>query len=191
VTQQTPQEEPGWALKRILGIHKGIRGDLALLRSAVTAVTEDGADVDTAMSAVQNLSINNPGWTFRTYCDNFCSFVHEHHSTEDSLVFPGLLAMRGEDTDFKSLIEKLQADHRTLTGYLNEVEQALSALPGDGSAKTAAASAMERLSEHLEAHLSFEEENLAPALNAMSKMVPESEAPPAPPPPEHWGLDFS
>jgi hypothetical protein len=37
-------DHQGWAYRRLLDIHDGMRNDLALLRRAVTAVTEDGQD---------------------------------------------------------------------------------------------------------------------------------------------------
>jgi hemerythrin-like domain-containing protein len=79
------------------------------------------------------------------------------------------------------VIDKLMADHRILTGYLDEVEKTLGALPGDAAARTAAAAAVERLAEHLEAHLDFEEGDLASALNMLSRVVSEGDFP-APPP---------
>lgn len=187
--QQT--EEPGWSLKRILAVHKGIRSDLALLQRAVDAITKEGQDVETAMSAIGELSFIGPGWTFRTYCDFFCKVVHEHHTTEDALVFPPLLGLPGSQTEeFRAVIKRLETEHAAISGYVAEVERTLQALPGDEAAKDAAARAMDQLSEHLRAHLSFEEEELAPALNELSRAVPEDQVPPTPPAPAHWDVSF-
>jgi Hemerythrin HHE cation binding domain len=178
----------GWALTRLIDLHTGMRNDLALLRRAVAAITEDGQDVDSAVAAIANLSIKQPRWSLRTYCASFCGFVHEHHAVEDSALFPMLLERQGgQDAAFRGVIDKLRADHRTLAGHLDEVERALGALPGDAAASAAAAGAMQRLTEHLEAHLDFEEAQLAPALNALSAAVAEEDFP-APPPPEHFGI---
>jgi hypothetical protein len=181
----------GWALGRLIDLHTGMRNDLALLRRAVAAIAEDGQDVDSAVAAVANLSIRQPSWSLRTYCASFCGFVHEHHAVEDSALFPALLERQGiQDTAFRAVVDKLRADHRTLAGHLDEVERALGMLPGDDAANAAAAGAMRRLSEHLETHLDFEEERLAPALNALSAAVAEEDFP-APPPPEHFGITGS
>jgi hemerythrin-like domain-containing protein len=64
--------------------------------------------------------------------------------------------------------DRLGAEHRALAGLLDELERALGALPGDAAATVAATGAVARLSDRLEAHLRVEEEQLAPALNALS-----------------------
>jgi hypothetical protein len=180
----------GWALTRLLEIHDGMRNDLALLRSAVGAFTEDGHDADMAAAELNRLSIKEPGWTLRGYCARFCSFVHEHHATEDTMMFPMLLEQAAsQDTEFVELVAKLQADHRTLASYLDDMDRALGALSGDAAAMSAAADAVRRLSELLEAHLRFEEENLAPALAALSSVVSEDDVPA--PPPEAFGVSGS
>ena len=86
MTQQAqPTEAPdeqGWALKRLLLLHAGLRNDLTVLRHAVTAVTEDGQDVDSALAAIGDLSIRQGG---------FCQFMHEHHAVEDSVMLPSVV----------------------------------------------------------------------------------------------------
>lgn len=64
-----------------------------------------------------------------------------------------------------------------MTGHLDQVERALGGLSGDAAAKAATTDAMARLSDELEAHLRFEEEQLAPALNALSQVVSQEEVP--------------
>ena len=78
------------------------------------------------------------------------------------------------------MIDKLQADHRTLVGHLDDVERSLGALPGDPEARVETATTVERLAEHLEAHLALEEQSLAPALSAVSSVVPEAAVPTPP-----------
>jgi hypothetical protein len=163
-----------------------MRNDLALLRRAVTAVAEEGEDVETALAAVGGLSFRDPGWSLQRFCAGFCEFVHGHHSVEDGNLFPLLLEREKGDAEFRGVLERLVSDHRTLTGYLDSVEEALKALPGDELARSAATAGIERLARHLEKHLAYEEENLAPALNALSRDVPEDEFPA--PPPKHFGV---
>jgi hypothetical protein len=162
-------DRQGWALRRLLDIHDGLRNDLARLRRAVAAATEDGQDVDAAAAALGGLSFRRPGWTLRRFCAGFCGAVHGHHATEDAVLFPMLLRRQGADGALGVVVDRLRAEHRALTGLLDAVEQALGALPGDAAAKAAATGAMARLSDQLEAHLRFEEEQLAPALNALSR----------------------
>jgi hemerythrin-like domain-containing protein len=172
---------PGWALQRLIMVHDGMRDDLALLRRAVYAVTRPDQDVAAAVAALGEVSLRDPLWSLRRYCANFCSFVNDHHAVEDSMLFPVLLAnRRNREAGLRKVIEQLQADHRILARYLDDVEQALLSAPDDDTAKAAAMEAVELLSEHLESHLAFEEAKLAPALNALSAVVPEDDLVPLP-----------
>jgi iron-sulfur cluster repair protein YtfE (RIC family) len=173
--------EQGWALQRLIMVHDGMRDDLALLRHAVYAVTRPNQDVAAAVAALGEVSLRDPLWSLRRYCAHFCSFVHDHHSVEDSMLFPVLLAdRRNREAGLGKVIEKLQDDHRALARYLDDVERALPAAPDDDDAKAAAIEALERLSEHLETHLAFEEAKLGPALNALSAVVTEDDLLPPP-----------
>jgi len=176
-------DEPGWALTRLIEIHTAMRDDLALLRRAVAAITANADDADAVAEAFAVLSIRTPGWSLNRYCAAFCGFVHEHHSVEDSVMFPMLLE---HGDGLQPVIAKLRADHLLLTRYLDETERALTDLPGDAAATTAAVSALERLVEHLAAHLDFEEVSLTPALTALSTVVSEDDVPA--PPADHLGV---
>ena len=129
---------------------------------------------------------DDQGWALRRFCAGFCGAVHGHHATEDRVLFPMLLRRSGTDGALGGVIDRLGAEHRTLTAHLHRVERALDDLPGDAAARAAAAGAMARLSDQLEAHLRFEEERLAPALNALPRDV-SSAVVPAPPRPEASG----
>jgi hypothetical protein len=170
---------PGWALTRLIKLHDAMRSDMAVLQRISTAAAS--GDSATAEAALRELSIRRPGWNLRRFCASFCGFVHEHHSVEDAIVFPMLLEHAGGDQpELAAVVDKLQADHLVLTGYLDEVERALAAGPDDPAARTAAVPAVERLSEHLHAHLAYEETQLAAALNAISRVVSEDQVPASP-----------
>jgi iron-sulfur cluster repair protein YtfE (RIC family) len=171
MTSITP---PGWALRRLIELHAKMRDDLALLRKLVGDIAHASPD----MGTLERLSFNQPGWALHRYCAGFCGFVREHHTTEDTMVFPMLLAH--EDGQLTDVIDNLRADHRTLAGLLDEAQRLVAALPGDAVARTAAAGAVERLAENLQSHIHFEERNLAPALNALSYVVSEDDVPPPP-----------
>lgn len=179
--QADQPDEQGWALTRLITVHDGMRDDLVLLRRAVFAATGQDQDLTAAIAALGEVSFRDPLWSLRRYCAHFCKFVHDHHSVEDSMLFPVLLAnRRNREAGLGEVIDQLQADHRVLARYLDDVEQALLAAPDDDAAKTAAVEALELLSEHLESHLVFEEAKLAPALNALSAVVAEDDLLPPP-----------
>jgi hypothetical protein len=173
--------EQGWALKRLIMVHDGMRDDLALLRRAVFALTRRDQDLGAAIDALGEVSFSDPAWALRRYCAHFCGFVHDHHAVEDNMLFPVLLAnRRNREAGLGKVIEQLQADHRVLARYVDEVERALLAASDDDAAKTAAVVAIERFAAHLESHLALEEAKLAPALNALSAVVAEDDLLPPP-----------
>lgn len=172
----------GWALTRLLQLHKGIRADVELL-DRVGAAVQTGDDRG-AQADLQRLTTRTPAWTLQTFCAAFCDFVATHHTTEDTLMFPMLLQHAdGQVDDLAQVIDKLKADHRALAGYLDRAQDAVAALPGGPATRSAAVHAVKDVARHLTAHLDEEEQRLGPALNAVSRVVPEHEVPP--PPPEH------
>jgi len=175
-----PQQ--GWALTRLLQLHEGIRADVELL-NRVGAAVEAGDDRG-AQAELQLLAARAPSWTLQTFCAAFCDFVHAHHATEDTLMFPMLLQHAGgEVADLAGVIDKLKADHRALAGNLDRAQRAVAALPAVPATRSAAVHAVRDVARHLVAHLDEEEQRLGPALNVVSRVVPEHEVPP--PPPEH------
>jgi hypothetical protein len=172
----------GWSLTRLLELHKGIRADVALL-GRVGAAVEAGDD-RAALADLRRLTARTPSWTVQSFCVAFCDFVAAHHATEDALMFPMLLQHAdGQVADLAQVIDKLKAEHRALAGYLDRAQHAVAALSGEPATRSAAVHAVQDVARHLTAHLDEEEQRLGPALNAVSRVVPEHEVPP--PPPEH------
>ena len=93
-------------------------------------------------------------------CLRWCGFVHSHHHAEDLEFFDEL-----EETNpaIVPVVERLRAEHRVVSDYLDAVEAAARALSTDDrhDARQAVADALEALGGHLLAHLEFEELNVA------------------------------
>jgi len=174
MTPEMPRR--GWVLTRLIQLHEGIRGDVTLLRR-VSAAVRDGDD-PRAKAELRRLAGRGPAWTVQTFCVAFCNFVRGHHDTEDSIVFPLLLEHAGGQVDgIGHVIEKLKADHRVLAGHLNRAQEAVAALPGDAATRSWAVRIVDDLGTHLAAHLDDEERRLGPALDALSRAVPEHAVP--------------
>jgi iron-sulfur cluster repair protein YtfE (RIC family) len=167
--------EPGWVLTRLSSLHHAIRADLGLLDAAVTAIAD--GEHDNVAAALARLSVRAPGRSLREYCATFCGFVHEHHATEDAVMFPMLLQ---QDPRLGDAVDGLRADHQDIARDVDEVLRTVRDLSADAAARKAATNAVNRLSERLRAHLDLEERLLAPALNAVSLVVSEDDVP-APP----------
>jgi hypothetical protein len=143
----------------LLAVHARIRADLARVERLGEAL-RDGLTPDGLEEEIAALKSTSLLWQFQVSCLRYCSFVHMHHNAEDIEFFDEL-----EETNptLTPVVERLRADHRAVSEYLDAVEAAARALSADDSpeARLRVAAALERLKGHLLAHLEYEEENVA------------------------------
>ncbi|MGW5117940.1 nitroreductase/quinone reductase family protein [Streptomyces noursei] len=102
------------------------------------------------------------GAQLRINCLTLCQGLHNHHTGEDRGMFP---ALRRHRPDLAPVLDRLDEEHRALAALLDALQRVLaepSAAPGDVRAE------VERLTDELEAHLTYEEEQLVPVLDAMA-----------------------
>lgn len=117
-------------------MHDGFRRELALIRKELSDSGRPGLGVQ--------LRIN-------------CLTAHHHHTGEDTMMFPGLAE---QHPSLAPTLERLAKEHERVTVLLEELRQALS---GGDPLKVRAE--IERLVDELEAHLTYEEEQLIPILD--------------------------
>jgi Hemerythrin HHE cation binding domain len=145
--------------KMLLAVHSSIRRDLERVEQLAAAVL-DGLPAQEVSEQVETLKSNGLLWQFQVSCLRYCSFVHMHHHAEDVEFFDEL-----EQTNpaLGPVVERLRADHRAVSDYLDAVEAAARALSRDDShdARRAVADALEALKEHLLTHLDYEEVSVA------------------------------
>lgn len=121
-------------------VHDGFRRELALIRKELSDSGRPGLGVQ--------LRIN---------CLTVCQGLHHHHTGEDTVMFPGLAE---QHPSLAPTLERLAEEHERVTVLLEELRQALS---GGDPLKVRAE--IERLVDELEAHLTYEEEQLIPILD--------------------------
>ena len=141
---QTPASTFGEALKLI---HDAFRREITLIRKEVA---EAGPGL---------------GAQLRINCLTLCRGVHHHHQQEDASMFP---ALRERHPELRSALDRLDAEHRAIAALLEEMQQILSAEDADRDHVLAE---VDRLAAELEAHLTYEEEQLIPVIDG----VPASE----------------
>ena len=91
--------------------------------------------------------------------------MHSHHNLEDAALFP---ALRSRDEALGPVIERLEAEHRVVSGLLDEVEAAAEGPLGEqAEARERLSAALGRLAGDLLEHLDYEEEALGPTLNGL------------------------
>ena len=160
VFEDQPETGRGRMLyQSLLAVHALIRSDLTRVERLAAAVL-DGLPADGVHQELAALKSNGLLWQFQVSCLRYCGFVHMHHNAEDTEFFDEL-----EETNpaIGPVVERLRAEHRKVSDYLDAVEAAARALTEDEShdARRAVADALEVLEGHLLAHLEYEELNIA------------------------------
>jgi hypothetical protein len=158
--EDAPETARGRLLhQQLLAVHSYIRRDLDTVQELAAAVT-DGLPADELHAELDELKSNSMLWQFQVSCLRYCSFVHMHHHAEDTHFFDEL-----EETNpaITPVVDRLRADHRAVSDYLDAVEAAARALKEDESheSRRRVADALGVLEGHLLAHLAYEEENIA------------------------------
>ncbi|NRQ30866.1 nitroreductase family deazaflavin-dependent oxidoreductase [Nonomuraea sp. NN258] len=121
-------------------VHDGFRRELALIRKELSDSGRPGL-----------------GAQLRINCLTVCQGLHHHHTGEDVMLFPDLAERHPA---LAPTLRRLAEEHERITVLLDELRQALS---GDDPLKVRAE--VERLVDELEAHLTYEEEQLIPVLD--------------------------
>jgi deazaflavin-dependent oxidoreductase (nitroreductase family) len=129
----------GAALKLV---HDGFRRELALIRKEFAK------------------SGRGLGAQLRMNCLTVCQGLHHHHTGEDAGVFPFLAKRYPELTP---TLDRLSLEHEKIAVLLEELQKVVSEENAD---PLQALREVKRLTDELENHLTFEEEQLIPILDA-------------------------
>ena len=145
-------------------IHQMLRSDLTVCRelAGVVAAGAPAADIAAQILALQTRS---PIWTLQVNCLYHCRVVHAHHGHEDADMFP---ALRRSNPELSAVVDKLEADHRTISSLLDDVEESAKGLDDAAvnPARLRLVTALGRLEEDLLAHLAYEEESIASTMRS-------------------------
>ncbi|GAA1286802.1 cation-binding protein [Planotetraspora silvatica] len=129
----------GAALKMI---HDAFRRELTLIRKEIA---ESGPGL---------------GAQLRVNCLTVCNGLHLHHTYEDRGMFSALGDSRPE---LAPTLDRLGREHRTIAALVDELRKVVSA---EGADPLLVLPQVERLTDELELHLTYEEEQLIPILDA-------------------------
>ncbi|WP_274912228.1 nitroreductase/quinone reductase family protein [Streptomyces sp. WZ-12] len=102
------------------------------------------------------------GAQLRVNCLALCQGLGNHHTGEERGMFP---ALRHRWPELAPALDRLDEEHRRIAALLAELRRTLaepSAAPGGVRAE------VERLTDELEAHLTYEEQQLIPLLDALA-----------------------
>ncbi|MEU5211121.1 nitroreductase/quinone reductase family protein [Streptomyces sp. NPDC020742] len=130
---------PGAAL---IAVHDGFRRELALIREEIAT---SGAGL---------------GAQLRVNCLALCQGLHNHHTGEDAGMFPMLDRHHPE---LAAALARMRAEHEKLAELLADLQEVISA---EGTDPQVLLAEVERLTAAVEDHLTYEEEQLVPVLDA-------------------------
>lgn len=132
---------PGEAIRLV---HDAFRRELALIRKEM-----------------ENGNGSTLGAQLRVNCLTFCQGLHNHHTGEDTVLFPRLAGLHPH---VAPILERLRTEHEHIAGLVELLRGAVSAA---GTDPAAARAEVARLTNELEAHLAYEEEQLVPLLDTV------------------------
>jgi deazaflavin-dependent oxidoreductase (nitroreductase family) len=124
-------------------VHDAFRHELALIRAEMSAGTA------------------TLGAQLRVNCLTFCHGLHNHHTGEDIGMFP-VLADRHPQA--APALARLREEHERIAALVEDLRVVVTAPDADPAAARAE---VQRLTTELEAHLTYEEEQLIPLLEGV------------------------
>ncbi|MEU6348714.1 nitroreductase/quinone reductase family protein [Streptomyces sp. NPDC047072] len=124
----------------VKAVHDAFRRELALIRREFEAGS------------------GTLGAQLRVNCLTFCQGLHNHHTGEDMALFP-FVADRHPEAG--AALTRLRAEHERIAVLVEELRTTLGAATDSASIRAD----VERLTTKLEAHLTYEEEQLIPLLD--------------------------
>ncbi len=145
----------------LVEVHDHLRSELVQLRGVIEQVEAGRASVGQARSEINRMTLRQNAWTLGAYCEQYCRVLTTHHTIEDVSMFPRLRRVAGA----APVLDRLTAEHHVIHDLLEGVDRALvglvtggeDGLPGDTGALR---EVVDRLSDALLSHLSYEEHEL-------------------------------
>ncbi|CUR57345.1 Flavin-dependent oxidoreductase, F420-dependent methylene-tetrahydromethanopterin reductase (fragment) [metagenome] len=138
----------------LVQVHDHLRAELAQVRSIVEQVRAGSLDLSRARSHINEMTMRQNAWTMGAYCASYCRLLTQHHSLEDSGVFPHLSAA---DPRLEPVVDRLMEEHVVIHEVLEGLDAALVAHVAAGDDFTDLDEALDLLTDTLLSHLSYEE----------------------------------
>lgn len=146
----------------LVDVHDHLRAELAQVLDVIGQVEAGAVDAGRARGVINEMTMRQNDWTMGAYCQSYCRLVATHHTIETSSMFPHL---RRSDPSLGPVLDRLDAEHHTIHGLLEEVDRALVAVVAGPDGLPGLRAAVDRLAAALTEHLAYEEAELVGPLD--------------------------
>ncbi|MGW3312315.1 nitroreductase/quinone reductase family protein [Streptomyces sp. NPDC001073] len=136
-------------------VHDAFRHELALIRGELNKSTT----AETAADIGDGTGFSTLGAQLRVNCLTFCQGLHNHHTGEDTVLFP-LIAERHPGSD--AALARLREEHEQIATLVDALRETLTTPTAPATTRAE----VNRLTAALEAHLAYEEQELIPLFDA-------------------------
>lgn len=147
--------------QHLIDVHDHLRQELETVRDLVQQVKQGSIEASRARSVINDLTMRQNNWAIGAYCASYCRVVTQHHTIEDRSMFPHL---RSADPELAPVLDRLAEEHGVIHEVLEELDRRLVEhlkAPGEF---TELQQAVDRLTDTLRSHLSYEERELVEPL---------------------------
>lgn len=159
----------------LVQVHDHLRSELDSILDGLTAL-DDGGDVGVdydesigeARALLQRLTMRQNHFSLGAFCAAWCRTVATHHTIEDQHMFVGL---RAAEPELAPVLDRLEAEHVVVAAMLVEIDEALVALVAGTGTLVQVHAVARRLGAALRSHLSYEEDQLLPALGRSTSLI--------------------
>lgn len=152
---------------QLRSVHAPLRHDVVVLRESLKrldAATTRTQDVEVLLDG---LTVASLAWQLQAGCVYFCSYLDAHHTLEDARMLP---FMQQTFPELADPIKRLHREHEEVKHLIVAIKESARQLkPEDESSVRRVLQQITELSEHLHAHLDFEEETLFPYFLLMDR----------------------
>jgi len=143
--------------KFLVELHDHLRHELSEVRTAIGQLAIGQVEPGAVRSLINEMSMRQNYWSIGSFCTSYCRLLTLHHTIEDEQMFVNL---EKSDQTLAPVLERLGEEHEVIAGTLVRLDKALVAMLADPAEISAVHEELERLSDQLLSHLSYEEEEL-------------------------------
>jgi hypothetical protein len=147
--------------RHLVEVHDHLRAELKRLQDLFEQVRVGALSSADARGALNEMTMRQHSWALGAYCAQYCTLLTGHHSLEDQAVFPHL---RSSQATLAPVIDRLEQEHLVIHEIVLALDRALVEHLNDGSTFELLQEALDRLSDALLSHLTYEEAQLVEPL---------------------------